>query len=69
MKEIIGDEDNLLRRVVFTNPHYVKPDQTVSSFAFTPRKINGVPEGLSVDIERLTTYEASIEPPDVVSKK
>lgn len=60
MKEVVGDDDNLLRRVIFTNPNYIRPDQSVTSFAFTPRKINGLPENLSVDIERLTTYEASI---------
>jgi hypothetical protein len=60
MKEVVRDDDNLLRRVIFTNPSYVKPDQSVTSFAFQPRKINGLPEMLSVDIERLTTYEASI---------
>lgn len=60
MKEVIADSDNLLRRVVFTNPNYIKPDQSLTSFAFTPRKINGIPENLSVDIERLTTYEKSI---------
>ena len=60
MPEVINDVDKLLRRVIFTNPDYIRPDQTVTSFAFSPRKINGVPEGLSVDIERLTTYEASI---------
>lgn len=60
MKEVVGDDDNLLRRVIFTNPSYVRPDQTLTSFAFMPRKINGFPEGLSVDIERLTTYEKRI---------
>ncbi len=60
MPENIVDDDNLLRRVIFTNPSYVKPDQTLTSFAFTPRKINGIPENLSVDVERLTTYQSSI---------
>jgi hypothetical protein len=60
MKEVVTDEDNLLRRVIFTNPNHVRPDQSVTSFAFQPRKIGGVPEMLSVEIERLTTYEASI---------
>jgi len=60
MKEIVRDDDNLLRRVIFTSPNYVKPDQSVTSFAFQPRRINNVPEMLSVDIERLTNYEASI---------
>jgi hypothetical protein len=60
MKEEVGDGDNLLRRVIFTNPSYIRPDQSVTSFAFFPRKFNGVAESLSVDIERLTTYETSI---------
>jgi len=60
MKEVVSDDDNLLRRVIFTNPNYVKPDQSITSFAFQPRKIDGVSEEISVDIERLTTYETSI---------
>src|SRR4051812_9877468 len=62
MPEDILDTDKLLRRVIFTNPSYVRPDLTLTSFAFTPRKQNGIQErGLSVDIERLTTYEISIK--------
>lgn len=61
MPEPIYDQDNLLRRVIFTNPNFVRPDQTVTSFAFTPRKIDGIAESLSVDLERLTTYESSIK--------
>lgn len=62
MPEQVLDTDDLLRRVIFTHPSYVRPDQTVTSFAFTPRKIDGIPEtGLSVDISRLTTYEQSIK--------
>lgn len=62
MPEQVLDTDDLLRRVIFTNPSYVRPDYTVTSFAFTPRKINGVAEkGLSVDISRLTSYEKSIK--------
>ncbi len=59
--EVVHDDDNLLRRVIFTNPSYVRQDQTVTSFAFTPRKIGGIQENLSVDIERLTTYKVSIK--------
>ena len=55
--ETIHDEDALLRRVPHTDPNYIKPDGTVSSFAFTPRKGE---DGLSVNIERCTTYEAAI---------
>ena len=53
----VKDEDRLLRRVLFTDPNYVREDMTVTSFAFKLRKEE---EGLSVDIERLTTYEKSI---------
>lgn len=61
-KVAIGAEDVLLRRVPFLDPNYVKHDGTVSSFAFTLRKRNGVKEtALSVDLERLTTHERSIK--------
>jgi hypothetical protein len=63
MPEQILDSDDLLRRVVFDSidPLYIRPDQTVTSVAFLPRKIDGVLEsGLSVDISKLTTYEQSI---------
>ena len=43
---------------MFTNPSYVRPDQTVTSFAFKPRQNEN---GLSVDISRLTTYQKSIK--------
>jgi hypothetical protein len=55
--ERIQDEDRLLRRVPHTDPNYIKPDGTLSSFAFSLKKNE---EGLSVNIERLTTYEATI---------
>lgn len=54
----INDDDRLLRRVIFTDPRYVKPDGSVSSFAFTLRRDE---DGLSVDIQRLTTYEKAIQ--------
>lgn len=53
----ILDSDNLLRRIIFRNPSYIRPDNSLSSFAF---KLRSVDTGLSVDIERLTTYEKSI---------
>jgi hypothetical protein len=56
--EPINDTDELLRRVIFADPRYIREDQTVSSFAFTPRKADK--NGLSVDVARLTTYEKSI---------
>ncbi len=58
MLEPVLDTDDLLRRVIFTNPSYVRPDQTVTSFAFRPRQNE---TGLSVDIFRLTTYQKSIK--------
>lgn len=61
MPEAVLETDDLLRRVISTDPSFIRPDFTVTSFAFTPRKINGLQEkGLSVDISRLTTFERSI---------
>jgi len=61
MPQPVLDTDDLLRRVIFTNPSYVRQDLTVTSFAFTPRKSGGVSErGVSVDISRLTSYGRSI---------
>jgi len=53
----ILNSDRLLRKAWFTNPSYVREDMTVTSFAFKLRKDE---TGLSVDIERLTTYDKSI---------
>ncbi len=58
--EIIKDEDRLLRRARFPDPSYIRDDMTVTSFAFKLRKGEN---GLSVDIERLTTYSKSINDP------
>lgn len=54
----IKDEDFLLRRVPCTDPNYIKDDGSLTSFAFTPRKQDT--DGLSVDIERLTTPAKSV---------
>jgi hypothetical protein len=56
----IKDTDRLLRRCRFADPSYVKDDMSVTSFAFKLRKSE---TGLSVDIERLTTYKQSIKDP------
>ncbi len=56
-KEQIHDNDSLLRRVLFRDPNFIKPDGKPASSCFTPRKGE---DGLSVDIERLTTYKKSI---------
>ena len=55
--EVILDNDNLLRRVPFVDPKYVKDDGTLTSFAFQLKKGTS---GLSVNVERLTTYVDSI---------
>lgn len=63
MPEPILDSDDLLRRVPFDiiDPVYIRPDQTVTSMAFVLRKIDGILEdGLSVEVARLTTPQASI---------
>jgi hypothetical protein len=61
MPELVLDADDLLRRIIFTDPTYIRPDFTVTPMAFRPRRINGNIElGLSVDIARLTTLEKSI---------
>ncbi|TAL34484.1 MAG: hypothetical protein EPN93_12240 [Spirochaetes bacterium] len=54
----IADSDNLLRRVPFTDPNYIKPDGTITSFAFSPRRQDT--NGLSMDVEKLTTFGKSI---------
>lgn len=56
--EEITDEDQLLRRVVFPHPNYIKPDGTVTSFAFSLRQGE---DGISVDVERLTTLAFAIQ--------
>lgn len=53
----IKDEDRILRRAIFKDPNYVRDNMTVTSFAFKLRKGE---EWLSVDIEKLTSYEKSI---------
>ena len=50
-------DDRQLRRVVI-DPNYIKDDGRVTSFAFRLRKDE---TGLSVDVERLTNYEAAVK--------
>lgn len=57
-KEIILTSDRLLRRVQFLDPNFIKPDGTPASSSFSLKKDE---LGLSVDIERLTTYADSIQ--------
>ena len=56
--ETILDNDNLLRRVPFIDPNYVRDDGTLTSLAFQLKKGES---GLSVNVERLTTYVGSIQ--------
>ena len=53
----IIDSDNLLRRVQYLNPNFIKPDGTPASSSFTLKKSES---GLSVDVERLSSHEKSI---------
>ena len=57
MAEIL-DSDILLRRVNFLHPANIKDDGSPSSMAFTPRKQDH--DGLSVDVEKLTTIDDAI---------
>jgi len=62
--EIIRDTDRLLRRIDFVDPNFsIKDDGTPASSNFTLKKLdNGeYDKGLSVDLERLTTYAESIQ--------
>ena len=56
-------QDDLLRRVQFLNPNFIKEDGTPASSSFTLKKLEdgNLEEGLSVDVARLTTFEKSIE--------
>jgi len=53
----ILDEDNVLRRVPTFLPNYFKPDGSITRVAFSTKKDE---DGLSVNLERLTTVEKSI---------
>jgi len=54
---LIGNEDFLLRRIPIS-PSYVKPDGSISSFAFSLRKGE---DGISTDLERLANPEVSVQ--------
>ena len=60
LPDLVLDTDDLFRRVIFTDPNYIMPDNRLTSLAFKPRRINGIKEGVSVDIARLTTPARSI---------
>lgn len=53
----LEDDDELLRRVLFLNPDFVRPDGSLTSAAF---KISKNEDGLSVNVKRLTTYDAAV---------
>ena len=57
-REDIRDEDVLLRRVYSGDDNYFREDGTATPMAFRLRKAKGE-KGLSVDMRRLTTLEAS----------
>jgi len=52
----IGNEDFLLRRIP-AFPNYIKPDGSITSFAFSLRKGE---DGISTDLERLANRDVSV---------
>ena len=56
--EEIHENDRLLRRVLYLHPNFIKPDGTPASSSFGLKKGE---DGLSVDLERLTTYAKAIQ--------
>ncbi|NLN25162.1 MAG: hypothetical protein GX163_05845 [Bacteroidetes bacterium] len=56
-KEIINSTDRLLRRIP-QNPDFIKEDGVLASTCFTKKKGEN---GVSVDLERLTTHAVSIK--------
>jgi hypothetical protein len=58
----IGNEDYLLRRFPLAHPNYIRPDGTVSSYAYCPDKADA--DGLSVDLEKLTHPKATVLDPN-----
>jgi hypothetical protein len=60
---VIHPEDRLLRRVQYLDPTFIKDDGTPSSASFTLKKTadGALEDGLSVDLEKLTTYPKAIQ--------
>lgn len=54
----ISEDDKLLRRVQYLDPNFIKPDGTPASSSFS---LKSGEDGLSVDVESLTTFEAAIQ--------
>jgi hypothetical protein len=52
----IGNEDFLLRRIPIS-PSYIKPDGSITSFAFHLKKGE---DGISTDLERLADRDTSV---------
>jgi hypothetical protein len=57
---VFSPEDRLLRRCLFLNPSFIKPDGTPTSGCFSLKRDE---DGLSVDLERLTSFSQSIQDP------
>lgn len=57
-REVIRDEDVLLRRVYAGDENYFREDGSATPMAFRLRKAKGE-KGLSVDVSRMTTLEVS----------
>jgi len=55
--------DSLLRRVQFLDPLFIKEDGTPASSSFTLKKLKDgrFEDGLSVEVERLTTFQTAIQ--------
>jgi len=56
-KETIAPSDTLLRRVLYLDPNFIKEDGRPASSSF---RLKSGENGLSVDIERLTTHGKAI---------
>jgi hypothetical protein len=56
--ENINDEDTLLRRYPIGVPNYIRADGSISSFAFA--RSSKDTDGLSVDLERLSSISKSV---------
>ncbi|HOM90393.1 MAG TPA: hypothetical protein PKW65_06690 [Bacteroidia bacterium] len=59
----IGNDDFLLRRFPLAHPNYIRPDGSISSFAYQPSSRDI--DGLSVDLEKLTTPKVTVQDPNI----
>jgi len=60
--ESILDSDFLLRRIPLSNPHFIKPDGSITSGAFKLNRTS-TNDGLSVDLLKISDYDTSINDP------